>query len=135
MTIATEPAGKPVTEERDRFPGRPTMTIATEPAYLGDEERTEFPSRACRLHGPRVRRLSCHQRRAGLGVWACTRSREDRAAVKLWKRRAPLERAGNRAGKARVKNTGRNTDRRSLRTGKEQADESADPRCEHRAEH
>jgi hypothetical protein len=91
MTIASEPAGKLGSEERTRFPGWPTPTIATENAYLGDEERTEFPGRACRLPEPRVRRLPCHQKRAGLGVWACTRSREDRAAVKLWKRRAPCK--------------------------------------------
>jgi hypothetical protein len=91
MTTATEPDPKPGSDASARFPGRPILTIATEPAYLGNEERTEFPGRACRLREPPAHRLPCHQKRAGLGVWACTRSREDRAAVKLWKRRAPLE--------------------------------------------
>ncbi len=51
------------------------------------------PGRARRLREPPGRLIPCHQKRAGLGVWACTRSREDRAAIRLWKRREPFDRA------------------------------------------
>jgi hypothetical protein len=44
-----------------------------------------------RLREPRVRSLPSHQKRAGLGVWASTRSRAARAAVRRWKRSAPFD--------------------------------------------
>jgi hypothetical protein len=44
-----------------------------------------------RLREPRTRSLPSHQKRAGLGVWASTRSHTARAAVRRWKRSAPFD--------------------------------------------
>jgi hypothetical protein len=50
-----------------------------------------LPRRFRREPEPPGRSKSSHQRRAGLGVWAASRSDRDRRAVKAWKRSAPFD--------------------------------------------
>lgn len=52
---------------------------------------TALPTIRPRLREPKGRSLPSHQKRAGLGVWAATRSRQDRARIRLWKRSAPFD--------------------------------------------
>ena len=49
------------------------------------------PSRFRREVEPRTRWLPCHQKRAGLGVWAANRSYQARTRIKAWKRSAPFD--------------------------------------------
>ena len=53
------------------------------------DARINHAARRCRE--PRTRWLPSHQKRAGLGVWAATRSREARDAIQRWKRATPFD--------------------------------------------
>ena len=44
-----------------------------------------------RYREPRTRWLPCHQKRAGLGVWAAVKSWQARNAMKRWKRTHPFD--------------------------------------------
>ena len=44
-----------------------------------------------RYREPRTRWLPCHQKRAGLGVWAAVKSWQARNAMKRWKRTLPFD--------------------------------------------
>ena len=44
-----------------------------------------------RLREPRTRSLPSHQKCAGLGCWAATRSRSARAAIRRWKHAPPFD--------------------------------------------
>jgi hypothetical protein len=46
-----------------------------------------------RFREPAGRFRPAHQARASLGVWACSRSRADRAAVRAWKASPPFAEA------------------------------------------
>ena len=54
---------------------------------------TDSPSTSIirRYREPRTRWLPCHQKRAGLGVWAAVKSWQARNAIKRWKRTLPFD--------------------------------------------